>query len=118
MGWYAQSLGLALERGKFNVGPLSPFALRGLEARRVTAKGAMRFPRQCTVADLESADRIVALDEAEHRPLMRERFSDWEHRVQYWVIGDVGLVAPDRALSLIDSQVDELLAALAMIDQV
>jgi hypothetical protein len=35
-------------------------------------------------------------------------------------VADVGLLQPDRALSLIDSRVDELLAALALIaaDQV
>jgi hypothetical protein len=35
-------------------------------------------PQQCAVVDLESADLIVALMDSEHRPLIRERFSDWE----------------------------------------
>jgi low molecular weight protein-tyrosine phosphatase len=66
------------------------------------------------------SDHAVALDETEHRPLMRERFCDWEHHIEYWGIGDVGLVQPDHALSLIDAQVDELLAVLAKVgaDQV
>ena len=58
----------------------------------------------------------MALDETEHRPLMREHFSKWEHRIQCWVIGDVGLVERDQALSLIDARIDELLPALATIE--
>jgi len=112
--WQAQSRGLALERGKYNVGPLSPYTLRGLEARRLTARGGSRFPRQCTVADLESASHVVALDEVEHRPLMRERFPDWERRIQYWSIADIGFVEPGRALSLVEAEIDELLSVLTV----
>jgi|SRR6185437_13493846 len=117
--WRANSRGLAIERGKYNVGPLSPFALRGLEERLVTARGARRFPQQCTVIDLENADHVVALDGTEHRPLMRERFSDWEHRIKYWEIRDVEFVKPDHALSLLEARIKELLSVLAnMVDQV
>ena len=112
--WQAQSRGLAIERGKHNVGPLSHFTLSALEARRVAARGATRFPQQCTLGDLANADQIVALDEKEHRPLMRERFSDWEHRIQYWGIGDVGFVAPDQALSLLEAQIEKLLKGLTL----
>jgi protein-tyrosine phosphatase len=114
--WQAQSRALAIERGICNVGPLSPFALRGLRERRVTPKGADRFPQQCTVVDLANADHVVALDEAEHRPLMRQRFLEWERRIQYWGVADMGLLQPDHALSLIDAQIDDLLAALATIE--
>jgi hypothetical protein len=43
---------------------------------------------------------------------MRERFPDWERHTQYWRIGDVGFMTPERALSAIDEQIDKLLAAL------
>jgi low molecular weight protein-tyrosine phosphatase len=110
--WQARSRALAIERGKFNIGPLSPFTLRGLEQRGVIAKGNTRLPQQCTVTDLEAADQVVALDETEHRPLMRERFSDWEHSVQYWAIGNVAFMTPDYALRLIDERIDAFLAEL------
>jgi protein-tyrosine phosphatase len=112
--WQAQSRGLAIERGKHNVGPLSHFTLHALEARRVVTRGAARFPLPCTVVDLEGADHVVALDEAEHRPLMRERFPEWEARIEYWGIGDVGFVAPDRALSLLEAQIEKLLKGLTL----
>jgi protein-tyrosine phosphatase len=113
--WRAQSRALAIERGTHNVGPLSPFALHGLSERGIAAKGAVRFPQQCMTVDLQNADRVVALDETEHRPLMRERFADWEHRIHYWGIADVELVKPHHALSLIEAQIDALLAELGTI---
>ena len=41
---------------------------------------------------------------------MRERFPNWETRIQYWEIGDVAVVQPNKALALIDAQVEDLLA--------
>lgn len=109
--WQAQSRALAIERGINNIGPLSPFALWGLTTLGLSAKGANRPPQQCVILDLESADHIVALNEVEHRPIMSERFPDWVSRIQYWDIGDVSLVQPNKALALIKVQVDALLAS-------
>jgi hypothetical protein len=36
-----------------------------------------RMPLQLEIADLESADHIVALKQAEYFPLMQERFPSW-----------------------------------------
>ena len=112
INWQAQSRALAIERGINNLGPLSPFALWGLTTRGLYAKDANRLPQQCAIRDLESADHVVALNEAEHRPLISERFPNWESRVQYWEIGDVVSVQPNKALTLIDLKVDALLARL------
>ena len=62
--------------------------------------------------DLESASEVVALDESEHRPLIRERFSVWENRVEYWQIADVEIVQPKVALSVVDRQIESLLGRL------
>jgi protein-tyrosine phosphatase len=66
-------------------------------------------PQQCAVVDLESADLIVALMDSEHRPLIRERFSDWEHRVEYWQVGDVNVTQPDASLSSIETEIAALI---------
>ena len=110
INWQAQSRALAIERGINNIGSLSPLALSGLTTRGLSAKGANRPAQQCGILDLESADYIVALNEVEHRSLMRERFPNWETRIQYWDIGDVAVVQPDKALALIDAQVEALLS--------
>jgi protein-tyrosine phosphatase len=69
-------------------------------------------PQQCTITDLRAADHIVALKEAEHRPLLIERFPEWEDRVEYWHIHDVEDTAPAAALSAIADQIDLLLHRL------
>jgi Low molecular weight phosphotyrosine protein phosphatase len=47
--WIAQSRGLALERGANNVGPIAPVVLHALKELTISARGANRFPQQCTV---------------------------------------------------------------------
>jgi protein-tyrosine phosphatase len=112
LGWQAQSRALAIERGDRNVGPLSPFALHGLAARGCSAKAGLRMPLQCAAGDLETAHRIIALNEPEHRPLIRTRFPEWESRVQFWTVEDVEYVRPEVALAAIEQQIDALLATL------
>jgi len=110
--WLAQSRALAIERGVHNVGAISPFALQALQERGLSAKERERWPRQCTIADLEAADCIVALDETEHRPLMLERFPRWAAHAEYWNIGDVEIVSPSVALAALDVQIEALLERL------
>jgi protein-tyrosine phosphatase len=110
--WVAQSRALAIERGVNNIGPLSPFTLDALKRRGMAARGGDRLPRQCALIDLQTADRIVALDEAEHRPLMLERFPHWEKRAEYWQVKDVELVSPAIALSKIEDLVELLVSQL------
>jgi protein-tyrosine phosphatase len=108
LSWVAISRALAIECGRNYVGTLSPFALKALEKRALVAKDGKRFPQQCAVVDLESADLIVALNDSEHRPLIRERFSDWEDRVAYWQVGDINVTQPDVALSSIETEIAAL----------
>ena len=110
--WTAYSRGLAIERGIFNVGPLSPHVVGSLTERGLAPRTANRVPQQCTRADLQAADHIVALEEAEHRPLLTERFPGWEDRVEYWHIHDVTDTAPAVALGSIADRIDLLVDRL------
>src|SRR6478736_611339 len=70
--WRASSRGLALERGVNNVGPMAVSAIKALEALGVRGDDAStRMPAQVTTDDLEGADRVVALQQAEHLPLLQ-----------------------------------------------
>lgn len=111
--WAAYSRGLAVERGIFNAGPISAHVVAALLERGLAPRTATRVPRQCTRADLQSADHIVALQEAEHRPLLIERFKGWEDRVEYWHVPDVGQTPPAVALGSIADQIDFLVGRLA-----
>ena len=106
--WQASSRGLALERGVNNVGPMAASAVKALEAMGVRAADAVtRLPAQVTTDDLEGADRIVALKQAEHLPLLQERFPAWAEKVEFWHVDD----APE-VLGLIEQEVMGLVARL------
>src|SRR5262249_13111545 len=82
--WKASSRGLALERAANNAGPMEASAVKALEARGLHAVAEFgRFPIQVTVDDFEAARWIVALKEAEHLPLLNERFPGWAEKVEF-----------------------------------
>src|SRR5207302_3569126 len=67
--WRASSRGLALERGINNVGSMAVSAVKALEAMGLSAADDFgRSPALVTTDDLDQADRIVALKQAEHLP--------------------------------------------------
>jgi translation initiation factor 1 len=106
--WQASSRGLALERGINNVGPMAVAAVKALEALGVRAAEAVtRLPAQVTTDDLDMADRIVALKQAEHLSLLQERFPAWAENVEFWHVDD----APE-VLGLIEQEVMGLVARI------
>src|SRR5262245_40321675 len=111
LGWQASSRGLAIERGNDNVGPMSIDAIEALAERGVRVS-IQRWPIRCTIEDLLSADLAVALKEAEHRPLLSERFAGWEWRVTYWHVHDIDSETPATALAEIDRCVEKLVLSL------
>ncbi|MCX8253343.1 Protein-tyrosine-phosphatase (fragment) [Beijerinckiaceae bacterium RH AL1] len=112
--WRATSRALSLERGSGNVGPISRFAADAL--RRMGLEPSSRLPQQATTADLQRADLVVALKDAEHRPLLAERFSAWsaEHLadVVFWDVDDIDVLDPASALSRIEANVGALCETL------
>jgi protein-tyrosine phosphatase len=106
--WRAVSRGLALERGVNNVGPMAVVAVKALEARGIrTVTEFARFPIQVKLEDFELAEWIVALNQAEHLPLLQERFPDWIEKVEFWQVDD----APE-VLAIIEQEVMDLTARL------
>lgn len=106
--WKASSRALALELGFRNVGPMAAVAVQALEDRGIRdAEAVDRLPAALTVEELQAADRVVALQHAEHRPLLQERFPDWVERVEYWQVED----AP-QALAQIEREVMALISRL------
>src|SRR5437764_9034742 len=106
--WQASSRGLALERGVNNVGRMAVSAIKALEAMGVCAgEDCARAPAQVTAEDLEAVDRVVALKQDEHLPLLQERFPSWVEKVEFWHVDD----APE-VLGLIEQEVLALVARL------
>jgi protein-tyrosine phosphatase len=108
--WTAYSRGLAETGSPDNVGPISRFALEALLAKGIVP--ADRNPQPCSSADFAAAEIVIALQEAEHRPMVARRFPDMVDRVGYWHVPDVGFALPSIALATIDEHVRELTARL------
>jgi protein-tyrosine phosphatase len=110
--WRATSRGLALERGTDNIGPISPHALARLQQLGIFLPSDLRFPKAVDSSDFSAADAIVALDESEHRSLMRDRFPHWSEAIEYWSIPDLDRLSADIALSTIENQIDRRIESL------
>jgi protein-tyrosine phosphatase len=82
-------------------------ALRGIDPRH-TARGRV----QLSEPDLMSADLIVALKAAEHRPMFEKQFPAWVERVTFWNVSDLDQATPDDALAAIEKQVLALIESL------
>ncbi|MCL4193160.1 MAG: hypothetical protein KJZ87_15595 [Thermoguttaceae bacterium] len=97
-----------------NVGPISPHAVRGLEARGIHLEEPARFPMLVTTADFERADLVVAVKELENRPMIAAAFPDWGDRIEYWHIDDLDCAGPDEALVALEQEVRRLAGRLAL----
>lgn len=107
--WTAASRGVAIELASDNIGPISHHTLRGFERWSIARPAAERFPIQLDEADLLQAHRIVALKEAEHRPIIARKFPAWTDRIEYWHIHDIDFADPDDTLAAIDQHVSALI---------
>ena len=86
--------------------------MRGLQARGIPLPEPARYPLQLQARELAAADLTVALKEAEHRPMLEERFPGWSRRVEYWQVDDLDLARPEEALAEIERQVQALMARI------
>jgi protein-tyrosine phosphatase len=110
--WKADSCGLDLSRGIFNIGPMSPASAIALQKMGIMLPEPPRFPRDLCENDLLASDRVIALKESEHRPLMAARFPTWADRIDYWHIHDLDLATASEALPEIEGLVKKLIDEL------
>lgn len=112
LDWQAFSRAVAENLSPENVGPISPYTLEALQARGIAPGGATRNPVLCTLTDFAEAELVVALKDAEHRPMIERRFARVAHRVEYWDVDDVEDLDPQTALGKIDELVGRLIRSL------
>jgi protein-tyrosine phosphatase len=63
--------------------------------------------------DLAAADHIIAVKEAEHRPLVERKFPKWRDRIEYWHVHDLDCATPDEAMPCLEREVLRLVERLA-----
>jgi protein-tyrosine phosphatase len=110
--WHAFSRGAAERGSPDNIGPMSRFALEALAVQAIVPDGKMRAPMPCVLADFHAAHLVIALKEAEHRPLIEQRFPEAAGSVTYWHVDDIEFAPPTIALPMIDAHVRDLIATL------
>jgi protein-tyrosine phosphatase len=108
--WRADSRGLRIHPG--NVGPISTHTIRWLTDMGIALPDPLRFPIPIAEDDLASAQLVVAIKEAEHRPLLEANHPAWAERVEYWHIHDLDVAMPESALPLLRAKVKELMKRL------
>lgn len=96
-------------------GPISKHTVERLKAMGVSFN-AERFSIPLSEADLENADLVIAVKEAEHRAMMEEQFPDWANLIEYWHVDDLDCASPDEALPECESCVKALVDRLAAAD--
>ena len=115
ISWQADSRGLALIPE--NVGPISVHTRDYLGSLGIPLPDPLRDPVDASEPDFRAARLIVALKEAEHRPLMQSRFPVWVERVEYWRVHDLDFAQPSEALPQVQRHVEELFARLQSDDR-
>ena len=108
--WQAFSRGLALEPR--NVGPMSPYAINALNMLGIESTAVQRWPIAVEENDFQAAQRIIALQEAEHRPYLRNRYPAWKDRVEYWHVRDMVPTPAYNPLQEIEQATRRLLTQL------
>ena len=108
--WRAESR--ALRVNPANPGPISRQTVLWLQQRGIALPPVHRFPIQVQEEDLKSACLVVAVKEAEHRPLLELHFPAWADKVEYWHVHDPDCALPDDALPDLAAKVGTLLERL------
>jgi protein-tyrosine phosphatase len=113
LAYRADSAGLWPNCRTHNFGPISAATVAALRTRGVSLPESHRIPRDVTEAEIRNAAVTVALKEAEHRPIVVDRFPSVLERIEFWHVHDVEDAPPSEAIPLIETNVIALIARLA-----
>lgn len=106
----AHSKGLKLSDG--NVGPLSKHTMAYMQAIGIDINEHLRFPVPLEENDFLTNNRIIAMDEKEHRALMAQLFPAHEEAIEYWNFADDYLEDPAEVLPKLEKKITDFVMAL------
>jgi len=115
LNWTATSRGLATH---LQDGDLSPLTAQALAERTIDLLHTGPTRRAVTLQDFDDADLIIAMEDREHRPYVRQRFPEWEARTLYWDVSDIDFTPWEEALPAIERHVLRLLDELSQDEEV
>ena len=119
--WHAQESGLewrsvsrGLEPHAANPGPMSRHTMAALQQLGIPFDHYLRLPLAVTAGDFQAAQHIVAVKEAEHRPMIQRMFPTWLEKVEFWHVHDLDCAQPEEAIPHLDREVAALLKRLSL----
>jgi protein-tyrosine phosphatase len=109
LNWEANSRGLSRNiPNPDNPGPISVHVLSALTDRSIKGKNLARFPIAVTKNDLEKYDKIIALSEQEHRPMLESCFNGYVNTITFFEVGDLPLEKPGSAIKKLATLIEML----------
>lgn len=108
--WRADSAGLEPSPG--NPGPISRHTLAACERLILNRPAMERFPRKVTAEEFPAADLVIAVKEAEHRPMMERWFPEYLDRVEFWHVHDIDCAEPRDTIADLELRIAALLERL------
>jgi protein-tyrosine phosphatase len=109
---HAFSRGLEAEKAR-NLGSISKYTIQYLEALQIPFDSS-RMPRQITEIDFLISDRVVIMDNTEHRPMLERYFPDLEHPdLHFWEYPDIQFKSPETILPKIARSTTELINSMS-----
>ncbi len=113
LAFRAISRGLRIDQTGLNAGPISPHTRDALAARKLHVDP--RMPCELSYGDLRNAHVIVAVKEAEHRPMLDDSFPGWSDRVVFWNVHDLDAATPDQTLAELERLVGGLIGQMKLL---
>lgn len=93
---------------KSNIGLISKFAEGKLKKLNIKLPRNLKSPRLVKTTDLLKSDIVIALNENEHRPLVKKYFPQFEFKFSFWNIKDLYLEDPETSLIKLINEVEDL----------
>lgn len=107
-----ESFSRALNPDPANYGPMSRHTIAELQRQGIPYESYLRMPQTANDDDFRAASHIVAVKEAEHRPLIATNFPGWLDRVEFWHVHDLDCGEPADALPHLDREIAALIERL------
>lgn len=111
--WTADSKGIMREfEGNGNVGPIAKHTVAELEKHKIQAKAHDRFPEYVYEKHFSEFDRVIAVSQSEHTPMLQELWPNNISNVEYFDVEDLHLEAYETALPKLKIRLDALIESL------
>ncbi|WP_417443404.1 low molecular weight phosphatase family protein [Joostella sp.] len=101
-----------LRLSKRNKGPLSVYTTAYLKDHNIDSSYLLRMPIPVSRQDFDYYDRIIAMDEKEHRQLMKQFFPEQENNIEYWSFADDYIEDPKLVLPKLETKVRDFVNQL------